>query len=199
MLVMRSGVAGFPSPMMGASAVVWTVEAGSMASTMPGSGCPSAGTCRIVADCSGWRYLRATLRTSSAVTVAISETVRLMLHRLGRMEGEAFGPTHGPRREPPDHFTDAVVVLVRPEAGHGVGVEVEVVGANGHGGKHGRFVDAVDAPAWALIGLTAPREGLRADARLAVARHVYPNSKWYRHLVTVVGKGRVELIFLCDE
>lgn len=27
----------------------------------------------------------------------------------------------------------------------------------------------------------------------------YPNSKWYRHLVTVVGKGRVELIFLCDE
>jgi hypothetical protein len=30
-----------------------------------------------------------------------------------------------------------------------------------------------DAPAWALIGLTAPREGLRADARLEVARHVY--------------------------
>jgi hypothetical protein len=30
-----------------------------------------------------------------------------------------------------------------------------------------------DAPAWSLIGLTAPREGLRADARLEVARHVY--------------------------
>jgi hypothetical protein len=30
-----------------------------------------------------------------------------------------------------------------------------------------------DAPAWALIGLTAPREGLRADARLEVARDVY--------------------------
>ena len=30
-----------------------------------------------------------------------------------------------------------------------------------------------DAPAWALIGLTAPREGLRADARLEVAQFVY--------------------------
>jgi len=30
-----------------------------------------------------------------------------------------------------------------------------------------------DAPAWALVGLTAPREGLRADARLEVAQHVY--------------------------
>jgi hypothetical protein len=30
-----------------------------------------------------------------------------------------------------------------------------------------------DAPAWALIGLTAPREGVRADARLEIARHVY--------------------------
>ena len=29
------------------------------------------------------------------------------------------------------------------------------------------------APTWALIGLTAPREGLRADARLEVAQHVY--------------------------
>ena len=29
------------------------------------------------------------------------------------------------------------------------------------------------APAWALIGLTAPREGLRVDARLEVAQHVY--------------------------
>jgi hypothetical protein len=30
-----------------------------------------------------------------------------------------------------------------------------------------------EAPAWALVGLTAPREGLRADARLEVAQHVY--------------------------
>lgn len=30
-----------------------------------------------------------------------------------------------------------------------------------------------DAPAWALIGLTAPREGLREDARREVAQHVY--------------------------
>lgn len=30
-----------------------------------------------------------------------------------------------------------------------------------------------DAPAWALIGLTAPREGVRADARLEVAQFVY--------------------------
>lgn len=30
-----------------------------------------------------------------------------------------------------------------------------------------------DAPAWALVGLTAPREGLRADARLELAQHVY--------------------------
>ena len=30
-----------------------------------------------------------------------------------------------------------------------------------------------DAPAWALIGLTAPHEGVRADARLEIARHVY--------------------------
>ena len=30
-----------------------------------------------------------------------------------------------------------------------------------------------DVPAWALIGLTAPREGLRADARLEVAQFVY--------------------------
>jgi hypothetical protein len=30
-----------------------------------------------------------------------------------------------------------------------------------------------DAPAWALIGLTAPREGLRVGVRLEVARHVY--------------------------
>ena len=30
-----------------------------------------------------------------------------------------------------------------------------------------------DAPAWALIGLTAAREGLRADARLEVAQFVY--------------------------
>lgn len=30
-----------------------------------------------------------------------------------------------------------------------------------------------DAPAWALIGLTAPREGLRADARVEVAQFVY--------------------------
>lgn len=30
-----------------------------------------------------------------------------------------------------------------------------------------------DAPGWALVGLTAPREGLRADARLEVAQHVY--------------------------
>lgn len=29
------------------------------------------------------------------------------------------------------------------------------------------------APAWAQIGLTAPREGLRDDARLEVARHLY--------------------------
>ena len=29
-----------------------------------------------------------------------------------------------------------------------------------------------DAPAWALIGLTAPQEGLRADARLEVAQFV---------------------------
>ena len=30
-----------------------------------------------------------------------------------------------------------------------------------------------DAPAWALIGLTAPREGLWADARVEVAQFVY--------------------------
>ena len=30
-----------------------------------------------------------------------------------------------------------------------------------------------EAPAWALVGLTAPREGLRADARLEVAQFVY--------------------------
>jgi hypothetical protein len=30
-----------------------------------------------------------------------------------------------------------------------------------------------DAPAWALIGLTAPREGLRADARLEVYGALY--------------------------
>lgn len=30
-----------------------------------------------------------------------------------------------------------------------------------------------EAPAWALVGLTAPREGLRANARLEVAQHVY--------------------------
>lgn len=29
------------------------------------------------------------------------------------------------------------------------------------------------APAWAQIALTAPREGLRDDARLEVARHLY--------------------------
>jgi hypothetical protein len=30
-----------------------------------------------------------------------------------------------------------------------------------------------DAPAWALSGLDAPGEGLRAAAQLEVARHVY--------------------------
>jgi hypothetical protein len=30
-----------------------------------------------------------------------------------------------------------------------------------------------DAPAWALVGLTESRDGLRADARLEVARHIY--------------------------
>lgn len=29
-----------------------------------------------------------------------------------------------------------------------------------------------DAPAWALIGLTAPREGLREDVALCVAHHL---------------------------
>jgi len=30
-----------------------------------------------------------------------------------------------------------------------------------------------DAPAWALIGLTAPDDSLRAAAQLEVAQHVY--------------------------
>lgn len=30
-----------------------------------------------------------------------------------------------------------------------------------------------EAPAWALVGLTAPRERLREDARREVAQHVY--------------------------
>jgi hypothetical protein len=30
-----------------------------------------------------------------------------------------------------------------------------------------------DAPAWAQIGLTAPREQMREDARLELAQHVY--------------------------
>lgn len=36
------------------------------------------------------------------------------------------------------------------------------------------IADAIStAPSWAQIALTAPREGLREDARLEVARHVY--------------------------
>lgn len=36
------------------------------------------------------------------------------------------------------------------------------------------IADAIStAPAWAQIGLTAPREALRDDARLEVARHLY--------------------------
>lgn len=30
-----------------------------------------------------------------------------------------------------------------------------------------------DAPAWSLIGLTAPRDQMRADGRLELAQHVY--------------------------
>lgn len=48
-----------------------------------------------------------------------------------------------------------------------------------------------DAPAWALIGLTAPREGLREDARLEVANHVY--SALYQPLN--VDSGQISLPF----
>ena len=37
-----------------------------------------------------------------------------------------------------------------------------------------RIADLIEqAPGWALVGLTVPQEGLRADARREVAEHVY--------------------------
>jgi len=55
-----------------------------------------------------------------------------------------------------------------------------------------RIADLIEqAPGWALVALTAPRERLRTDARREVAEHVY--SALYQPIDVEAGQLRLPL------
>lgn len=55
-----------------------------------------------------------------------------------------------------------------------------------------RIADLIEqAPGWALVGLTAPQERLRADTRREVPEHVY--SALYQPLDVEAGQHRLPL------